>query len=899
MKTLALRGVALWILAAAALLIGAIAGASVAQAAPGDRVSGTSGISVHISNDNASGYTWNGTYYYVTDSVDARVYFYNLDGSYQGYFGLTSANDDPTGICWDGFYLYVTDLVDARIYKYDSSGAYQSYFALHADNGKATGCTWDGSYIRVVNTGYSNQTAPYSVYAYTSSGTYQGRFPLTTNTDATKANTHGQGITWNGGYMLVVDYVDGYVYAYAPSGTGGGTYVSAASFSIYAGNRIAYGITWDGSYLQVVFQVSGVSIARTYEGLPEPPFTNYSLPDSVTFAGELSTSVVVHGDWKCLSSTTGETIRLNNAQVTVHGFCAQTSGSSGMEVEVHLSSTAEYADLTRFANVTGQWRFVESGANAAIGLYLYDDSPTTTNGELAFLEDVGGFASSSRLGFATKAKSVSDSDCAENSSDVGFICSRTALSILQSGAEGVLIFSLDTDNTIGGAGRPASPESVSVSRTATYDTATLTWALYGAVAQYEVDRLAAVLVSAGDASRIEYGDPVTYTITGTQAGVSQYQDSTIEAHRTYQYRVRARGTADDTWSAWSDYVYSGATPQVDIAAPGDVQLARDSDTVTISWRAPSGSFDNYTIQRQELIATQGSTLFANIVTIGGNTWLPGASTTYDDSNILPNQTYEYRVAAVVGDKVGSYSDWLRTSPGVTSLGNAPANLRFADTYNGVAATALDDRLETWVLWDAVPGADDYEIQLYAYDPSSREWDSTSYVTTVPAHFATSYGKVGVRVRGRMLDATVCSAASDNRCVTQWTAWPEATFTATSPPPPLAVSPTPDAAITEVREAAATTIQAALGPAGVTVDPALVLQLVVAVVAASFGGMSLLVGWKRGMAPLAVGMGAASAILVLFVGYRVLGTPVAWPLGAQMLIAVPGAWALFRQTGVFR
>ena len=54
-----------------------------------------------------------------------------------------------------------------------------------------------------------------------------------------------------------------------------------------------------------------------------------------------------------------------------------------------------------------------------------------------------------------------------------------------------------------------------------------------------------------------------------------------------------------------------------------------------------------------------------------------------------------------------------------------------------------------------------------------------------------------------------------------------------------------------------------------------------------------------MAALGGGIGAAILILILFVGYRLFGTPLAWPVAAQALVAVSGIYALVRQTGVFR
>ena len=66
-----------------------------------------------------------------------------------------------------------------------------------------------------------------------------------------------------------------------------------------------------------------------------------------------------------------------------------------------------------------------------------------------------------------------------------------------------------------------------------------------------------------------------------------------------------------------------------------------------------------------------------------------------------------------------------------------------------------------------------------------------------------------------------------------------------------------------------------------------------------GGISVALGWRLGMAPLGVGMGAAIAILILFTGYRLFGVPLAWPVGIQAVLALAGLFAAVRQTGVFR
>ena len=78
-----------------------------------------------------------------------------------------------------------------------------------------------------------------------------------------------------------------------------------------------------------------------------------------------------------------------------------------------------------------------------------------------------------------------------------------------------------------------------------------------------------------------------------------------------------------------------------------------------------------------------------------------------------------------------------------------------------------------------------------------------------------------------------------------------------------------------------------------------IQFVVVVAAVVVAGLSVALSWRRGMAPLGVGMGAASLILILFTGYRLFGIPLAWPVAAQVLVAVTGIYALVRQFGVFR
>ena len=856
----------------AALLAAALA-VSVASAAPGDHHANLD-FNLDSSNSDASGITYDGMYVRVVDDDDQKVYAYSLDGTYvpAQNLNLDSGNDRARGFTYDGTHLQVVEAGSNFMYTYRLDGTFVSLFPIHADNSDPYGIAYDGTYLRVVD------RQDTKVYTYSLDGTYVPAQNLDLDSD----NTDPRGIAYDGTYLRVVDQQDTKVYTYSLDGT----YVPAQNLDLDSDNSHASGIIGTATYLRVVDRNDNK--VYTYEGLAAST-TNYGLSDDVEYQVGFSATVVAYDDWRCARSETGNMLRINNVRLTLHGFCAQPKDADGIEVEIHLGPAAEYADLEQLANVTGEWWYVETGLPANLNYRIYSD-----NDPIGFSEERGGLEDSDRLGFATHAKTIEDADCAEEADGEGFACDRQKLTALSTGDDAVLLIALTEDNTITSADTPEAPDSPSLSRSADYTEATLQWELYDAVTQYEIERLTAVQVSVSDAARIEYGDPAIYRVTGTQAGIDEYVDSTVESNRTYQYRIRARGTDGDSWSDWSDYAYTGAKPGVEIEPPGNLELDRDAESVMVSWTAPVDEFDNYTLQRQEMVVVQDSTFFANVITLGGNDWLPGSSTTYTDTNIIPTQIYEYRIAAVRDDQVGTYSDWFRVGPPNTSLGESPSNFKF------LSSRVLDDRREFWMAWDDVPGSDDYEVQLLLYDVASGGQSMEERIVTDSTYFHTSYGRVGLRVRGRKLDTVICDSSPDDRCLTEWTGWYEVRFTPTvTIPSPVKADDTADASIMALRTDTEELLEAVLEPAGGTVDGAQVIQFLVVVTAVLVGGGCVALSWRRGMAPLGVGMGAAIMILVLFVGYRLFGTPLAWAVAAQALVAVAGLFALVRQTGVFR
>ena len=632
-----------------------------------------------------------------------------------------------------------------------------------------------------------------------------------------------------------------------------------------------------------------------------------STRNSINPRGRIESSIEV--PYVCMRAVPGASFQYQNVNMTVEGFCIRAGVST---------STAQYFEDAHDEgqDYIGDYTVYSHSNTRSIQLTLATGTTTADSQRLnvpfrGSLQLRAANASGTLLTLYTvsswPAGAVSarngpayghSEDYAQVTVTSGAACSFSCRSTMTSRASGgagevVLSFSAPADSGI-----PSTPEAVEVTRSADYTVATISWEIYESVAAYEINRLAAVVVETGTSARIEYGDPVTYRFDNSWAGLNEYEDATVAATTTYQYRIRARGSGTTDWSEWSGYVFSGAQAEAaDLAAPSNVALSHSGAEVTVSWTAPAGTLEHYTVQRQELAVVEGSTFFANVRTFG-NPWLPGASTMYRDRSILPDRTYEYRVAAVNEDLTGEYTEWSRVTPASTSLGPAPADWRFLFDQDRI----LDDRREFWHAWSEVAGADDYEVQTVTHNPSTGGQRLETLVVTEPTVFRTIYSRVDVRVRGRKRDAALCGSGVQDRCVTDWTAWWGTRFTPTAPiaAPPMAMDDgTGDPQIVELRADTEALIEEMLEPSGAVVEGALVVQFLSVLVALIAAGTCMVLSWRRGMAPLGAGMATAIFVLILFTSYRLYGIPGAWPLAAQALIGVSGLYAMVRQAGVFR
>lgn len=633
---------------------------------------------------------------------------------------------------------------------------------------------------------------------------------------------------------------------------------------------------------------------------------------AVTFdAEEGYFEMVTGGSWhvvgdpgdhhRCISDQTGWQLVAWNATIVLHAICFEVidNAEGHMEVHVHTSVGTTPADYERFWNNVPDIEVDEYSQTAGRWVHVLNDSSPDDPYDFGDSTIIGvttlGTATVDTLGYDTRVSTTAvEMDCAEALDRSGAACSTNAIT---TPVEDVTNMRARISILNGEAvEEPDPPTNIVVVRSEDFTEATVTWRHYRPAIAYQVERIRAIGVAAGVSQRVEYGDNRVEDVPAMGiAGVSSYDDTGLEADSTYAYRVRARGFESDDWGAWSPYTFVGEERSAVIDAPPNVRLSRDADSVTISWTAPQGAHDGYTVQRQQFTEAQGSTVFADVVSFPTSGWLPDGTLSYTDAAIFPSRTYEYRVAAVNGDAVGQYSTWARSAPVNTELGSAPLNVRLLPEMD----EWHDTRREYWIGWEAVPGADSYEVEVEESPLTGIGVVRETFVVTDRAYYVTAYGTVAVRVRGRLTSATLCGEAEDDTCHGAWSGWVRTRFT---PEYDALAAPAPVGAGADVmafRDDLNDGLDAALSPIGTDVDTELAVQFGVLAASLGLAAASVIVAWRRGMAPLGVGMGCAVVVTGWFVAWRLFGVPIAWPIAGQTLLIVAGLYAAVRQLSVFR
>jgi len=245
-----------------------------------------SSFDISAKSGDVEGVTTDGTYIWIVDIGDDRIYKYTMAGAYQSDIDISATSGDAAGIATDGTDLYIVDNGDDEVYRYNLAGAFQDNFDISAKSDGARGITTDGTYIWIVDVGDDE------VYKYTNGGVYVSSFDTSSETDTPN------GITVSGSYLWVVDSGDDEVYQY----TTGGTYVDHFDISGKSGDSSGI-CTWidssSGSTFKRIFAVVDPTDDEVYkyyeyeDAYTSPTITLFSNKYEITWNNGNATDYVM------------------------------------------------------------------------------------------------------------------------------------------------------------------------------------------------------------------------------------------------------------------------------------------------------------------------------------------------------------------------------------------------------------------------------------------------------------------------------------------------------------------------------------------------------------------------------------------------------------------------------
>jgi len=153
-------------------------------------------------------------------------------------------------------------------------------------------------------------------------------------------------------------------------------------------------------------------------------------------------------------------------------------------------------------------------------------------------------------------------------------------------------------------------------------------------------------------------------LTTTAADTTSYNDTSgLDPNTTYRYRINASKTADCSWTTvWATPAEATTT----LSTPTDLTATPvNTSRIDLSWTDNFGFETGFEIERCE---GSGCDTFASLTTVAAD------ATSYSDSTVCENTTYNYRVRATRTSAPTWESGWSNTDEGTTPAKQAPDTL---------------------------------------------------------------------------------------------------------------------------------------------------------------------------------------------------------------------------------
>lgn len=229
---------------------------------------------VNIAQGN--GVAFDGTYFYVVDSLTEKVYKFDSNVNYTGTsFDLTAGLSDYRGIAYYDGYLWIVDSSADEVYKYQTDGTYTT---VHFDTA-ASGNTNPRGITAYNDFFWITDVISDEVYKYQPDGTY-----TTVHFDtAASLNTNPSGIVAYNDFFWISDFGTDEVYKYNPDGSYANISFDTAASGVNSPNNIT---TYD-NFLWLVdsgfdglakFEADGTFVSIDY-------FTGNLFPQGISSGG--------------------------------------------------------------------------------------------------------------------------------------------------------------------------------------------------------------------------------------------------------------------------------------------------------------------------------------------------------------------------------------------------------------------------------------------------------------------------------------------------------------------------------------------------------------------------------------------------------------------------------------